>query len=260
MRSARTAALALALAVALPLIGGGCSKKGSTEETPPGAPPKPPAHDNPAPEALERKARSEARLKTEGVPMSTTLPVIATEAEARLRARDAVVDRAIALMLVATKAEGLEQEHVVRNRERFGAATFFSPKEKLFIENLNPGTGDKATFGWRYECLGVMLWALGLDPDLPRPNKIVDAGRIVKLLLDKGPKTFRSEAKLRSPKELLDAADLVYRYDWACVDARVTRKPPPSAIDCEVVVERHHALNWLIGYQGQEWDDVSTDT
>jgi len=26
------------------------------------------------------------------------------------------------------------------------------------------------------------------------------------------------------------------------------------------VVERHPALNWLLGYQGQEWDDVSTDT
>jgi len=34
----------------------------------------------------------------------------------------------------------------------------------------------------------------------------------------------------------------------------------PHGVDCEMVVERHHALNWLIGYQGQDWDDVSTDT
>jgi len=55
-------------------------------------------------------------------------------------------------------------------------------------------------------------------------------------------------------------ADAWPRFDWACVAARVSGKSPPKGVDCEVVMERHHALNWLIGYQGQEWDDVSTDT
>ncbi|MDR2636809.1 MAG: DUF4272 domain-containing protein [Zoogloeaceae bacterium] len=27
-----------------------------------------------------------------------------------------------------------------------------------------------------------------------------------------------------------------------------------------VTMERHYALNWLIGYMDQEWDDISTDT
>jgi Domain of unknown function (DUF4272) len=27
-----------------------------------------------------------------------------------------------------------------------------------------------------------------------------------------------------------------------------------------VVYERHYALNWLMNYLGQAWDDVSTDT
>ena len=31
-------------------------------------------------------------------------------------------------------------------------------------------------------------------------------------------------------------------------------------MDYDVVIERHHALNWLIGYENQQWDDVSTDT
>ncbi|MCR9246223.1 MAG: DUF4272 domain-containing protein [bacterium] len=26
------------------------------------------------------------------------------------------------------------------------------------------------------------------------------------------------------------------------------------------LAERHYALNWLIGYRNQAWDDVSTDT
>jgi hypothetical protein len=31
-------------------------------------------------------------------------------------------------------------------------------------------------------------------------------------------------------------------------------------LNCELVVERHRALNWLIGYQQQAWDDVRPDT
>jgi len=27
-----------------------------------------------------------------------------------------------------------------------------------------------------------------------------------------------------------------------------------------MATERHQALNWLIGYQGQAWDDITLDT
>jgi hypothetical protein len=33
-----------------------------------------------------------------------------------------------------------------------------------------------------------------------------------------------------------------------------------EGVDCQIVLERHHALNWLIGYQDQAGDEVSTDT
>lgn len=232
----------------------------ATPAATPNIPPKPPEHPNVTPEALERKGRSEARLKTEGVKINATLPVIDTEAEAKIRTKDAIVERTIALMITAVKGEGLEQEYVDRDRKRFGADAFFSPEEKKFVADLHPSSADKAKFGWRYECLGVMLWALGFHPELEKPDKIVDAGRLVKLVMDKGPTKLREEAKVRSAKELLDEADLIYRYDWACVDARMNGKKAAGGIDCEIVVERHRALNWLVGYQGQAWDDVSTDT
>jgi len=223
-------------------------------------PKRPPQHPSPSPEAVERKARSEARLKSDGVLVNPSLPVVDSEKEAKLRAQDAVVERAIALMIVAVKGEGLEQDAVIRHRDRFQATPFFSPDESAFIADLQPSQRDKAKFGWSYECLAVMLWALSFDAEQGPPNKIVDAGRIVKLVLDRGPEKLRAEAKLRSAKELLDANDLVYRADWACVAARETGGTAPKALDCEIVVERHRALNWLIGYNGQDWDDVSTDT
>jgi hypothetical protein len=229
-------------------------------KTKPRTPPLPPARPNPTPEALERKARSERILRELGVPILAELPVVDTAAEAKPRAQEAVVDRAIALMLVAVKGEGLEQEHVDRQLKKFSAQPFLSPEEVAFIAKLTPTQLERAKFGWRYEGLSVMTWALGYDAELNPANTIVDAGRVVRLVLDKGPADFRSGAKLRPVSELLDANDLVYRMNWACVNARVNSQPAPRALDCEIVLERHHALNWLIGYQGQAWDDVSTDT
>jgi hypothetical protein len=31
-------------------------------------------------------------------------------------------------------------------------------------------------------------------------------------------------------------------------------------VDLEIVQERHHAINWVIGYDGAPWDEVTTDT
>lgn len=192
--------------------------------------------------------------------MNASLPVIAGKAEAKMRTKDATVDRLFALALVSLKGEGLEQEKVLKLQTELGAGSFLSPKEAAFLTLAKPDAKERAQFAWRYECVYVLHWALGYVAELEKPTKIVDAALVIKLLREPGSTRFRTEAKLRSLDELLDQADLIYRYDWACVDARVAKKPAPADIDCEVVVERHHALNWLYGYQAAAWDDVSTDT
>ena len=60
--------------------------------------------------------------------------------------------------------------------------------------------------------------------------------------------------------EILDEADLIYRYNWVCVDSRVNDKTPPAGLNGGVAYERHRALNWLICYLDLAWDDVRTDT
>lgn len=68
------------------------------------------------------------------------------------------------------------------------------------------------------------------------------------------------DTKLRSSHEILDEADLILRMHWAIVDARINNREVPGGLDGGVVYERHYALNWLIGYFDQPWDEVSTDT
>ena len=59
---------------------------------------------------------------------------------------------------------------------------------------------------------------------------------------------------------LAAANESIYLIHWAVRDARLNGRPVPNNYHPGVVLERHHALNWLIGYCGQDWDDISTDT
>lgn len=79
-------------------------------------------------------------------------------------------------------------------------------------------------------------------------------------LRDLGTEGLRKKARLRPQADILDACDLIYRYHWAVVDARLKNAPAPAGLDSGVVYERHYALNWLVGYMDQDWDDISTDT
>ena len=211
-------------------------------------------------EAQARKARSVAQLQSEGVATIDHLPTIEPESTTRRQNAKVVVRRTIALVIVAVKGETGDHAMAQALIRQFGAEGFFTPKEQAFMDDPNPSDQDRANFAWRYEGVHVMLWALGIAPELERPDHICDVPFIANTLRNLGTEGLMRRAKLRPQAELLDAADLIYRYDWAVVNARLKGEEPPAGLDKGVVYERHYALNWLIGYMDQDWDDVSTDT
>lgn len=210
-------------------------------------------------EALDRKHRSEARLAAEGVPILSSLPVIESEAESRRRTAEEVTQRAVGVTIVASRGLGLSQRAMNNMIGHFGAETFFTPNERAFLGSPTPSQQELAQFSWRFEAVCVLMWALGYIDELGRPDHQCDPETVSGILIENGPAIFQ-RARLRPQHELLDAADLIYRYDWAVVEARRHNRPMPAGLDPDVVAERHYALNWLIGYADQEWDDISTDT
>lgn len=211
-------------------------------------------------EAQSRKERSVATLKAENVPFIEHLPFIETETESKRRTTEEVALRAMALCIVAVKGEGLEQEIVDKLVQDFRLTSVFTPAERAFIADPSPTERDRIQFAWRYECYWVMLWSLGFVDELGRPDKMCDVKLAVSILRDNGRERFLEKSKLRAQAEILDANDLIYRYHWAVTDARINNRNAPSGLDGGVVMEQHYALNWLVGYMDQEWDDVSTDT
>jgi len=211
-------------------------------------------------EALNRKARSIEQLKKEGVPVIESLPVIEDSKGAKTRTTEEVAQRAIAVCLAAVKGEGIEQETIDILVKQFDAEKFFSPEEAEFIKKAEITQSDRVKFSWRYECYWVLLWSLGYVETLDRPEGICDVKKAVSFLRGKTTDEFIKGAKLRPINEILDQADLIYRYNWAAVNARVKGEETPAELEAGVVQERHYVLNWLIGYMDQKWDDISTDT
>lgn len=214
----------------------------------------------PAREALERKTRSENVLRRERVHINNSLPVIETASEVRLRSQTEIGYRTLALLAAALRAEGLEDPIFEKIVSGYGLARHFTPNESAFLRITTPSEAERAQFTWRYEAAWVLLWALGYVGELGKPSTLCDVPRAVSIMKERTAEQLIGDAQLRSVAQILDEADLIYRYHWAVVDARINGQAPPPEVDPGIAYERHYALNWLIGYMDQEWDDVTTDT
>lgn len=226
-------------------------------------------HIKPSKSGEERKERSLKLLEERGIPSIRHLPVIVGDEDAVLRTKEEVVQRAIALCLIAVYAGGVaeggdvqeEREFIEGIIEQYGAASFFTEKEKAFLQDAQPDRTAAIQMVWMYECYWVLLWALGYKEELEFPGQICDVNAAIDVLKQAGDyATFLEGAVLRSKEEILDQADLIYRYDWACVDARIHDRTVAGGLDGGVVMERHRALNWLICYMEDDWDHVQMDT
>ncbi len=215
-------------------------------------------------DAAARKERSMARLAELGIHVPPSLPPVIAEAEVELRATEEVALRALALMLVALRGECWNAD------DEFPAATLrhhlpagfeaLSAKEAAFLAATAPTQQDKVNFTWRYEALRLLQWAIGWQVDLPEPSAPCDVPAIVGCIREAGETSFLDEADILPAGEILDALDFHYRLHWAIRQARLDKKEPPAGIVPGVVAERHYALNWLIRFEGAEWDEVDTPT
>lgn len=211
-------------------------------------------------EQIERKNRSIAKLVEEGVAFIDWLPVIETEKQSIRRSDEDVLKRLITTIIVAQYAE--KQDKAVLNSliEKYSTYISFSPEEAEFLRDEPPETQKAINMSWRFEAAMVLLWALGFVEDLQRPDKTYNSENMSEWVKTGAYNDLLARTNIRPQSAILNEADLIYRYHWAAKNARLVEEIEPTGLDEGVLRERHHALNWLIGYDGQEWDDVTTDT
>ena len=202
------------------------------------------------------------------------LPLNQDEDMAVLRSKEEVARRALGLMVVALYSECMlnPEEHmsveearkfITKVKDNYGIEKLeeiLSPEEFNYIQNDNPDEMTKIQYSWQYENLYVLEWVLGLT-EWNDPVELCDVPLMVRNMQEfHSVEDICAKTVMRTPAEILDKADLIYRMDWAAVDARIHRMSGPAGLEHGVVQERHKTLNWMINFGEDEWDDVATPT
>lgn len=210
-----------------------------------------------------RRAENEALLREHGIPVNPHLPMIEAEDGITLRSEEALWRRLVALWGVVGAATTRENAYF---KEYFSAGergSWLSLDEAAFLFQDTPGEEDRIRFSWRLEAMLFLAWCGGLVDALPLPQRPSNVESVLPLYPhDLGDATMLRQAlRMRSKADILDWADRLYRLHWAVRDAQMNGRQPPAGIHPGMVLEWHHAVNWLTRYGGEDdWDAVATDT
>lgn len=196
-------------------------------------------------DAVQRAAEHRAALAVSGIPTPASLPPVVGEPEVALRSADEIAGRARGLLAVALRGESLASGEPIPVEDLPEAE--LTPHERSFMKS--PDAQGIIDAAWRYEALHVLAWVLGWVPELPFPSRTCNVKALVGAV--------GGATTLRAVPEILDALDQTYRLHWATVDARLHDRKL-DGVEPGVVVERHHALEWLTSRTA--WDDVQTET
>ncbi len=184
------------------------------------------------------------------------------EDQDQVRTASEVAIRCVVLYAVAAAGYKEPRQKLIEWLQREGLWDFVSPEEASLLQSQEPGRQQLINATWRVEALLPLLWALGSVDRLPPLTELCEPPLLRAALPSLyGPTAnYVVEAALRDETEIWEAHEEVYQAHWIVRDAELNGRPIPHGYQAGVILERHHALNWLTGYLGQSWDDVTTDT
>lgn len=180
-----------------------------------------------------------------------------------IRSADEVAYRALVLFCITGLAAGADRSEITAWLSEHDLWGKLAPSEVGFVDTPNPTRQQLVNASWLSERLAIIVWTLGKLDELPAPKEQCDVSVFQEILPPFAAASvpeFIATARLRSPVELIAMADETMRLHWEARDAQIKGRPTASNVDLEIIQERHHAINWVIGYDALDWDEVTTDT
>lgn len=223
---------------------------------------------------MNRKERSEKVLKKHKILINPTLSRIKNEDETVLKTPEEIVKRGVTALLTAQIAiDILNNNGALESMnffapilDRFGLRGELTDDEKPYFDPelcVQIPQQEANDMQWRLEMCVALFWACGFIKKLPYPDKLSDTTKqIFMLSVCKDFSDIMKKVKMRSLGEILDATDLIFRMNWACVEARIKNNPSIMGdLFPDVVWEQHKGFNWVIGaYGSDDWDTVDPST
>jgi len=164
------------------------------------------------------------------------------------------------LFAVITVVYGATKEEVIGWLKKENLEDELSPYEKSFLSKQNER--NKINISWKVEALTSLLWVIKKIDTFPKLTELVDTELVKKVMVSPPADTsfFIKSSELREQSEIDEVYENVYESHWKVRDAQIKGHEPPESLNSGVVMERHYGFNWVNGYCGQGWDDISTDT
>ena len=174
---------------------------------------------------LTRKERTEKFLEEKRIKINYNLPRIESEKDTTIRNPKEIAQRVVVLAVTNMVAfSGMTGQQAIAYLKQYDVWKYVTDDEKSFLENPTPERKNQAS--WKCEGIWVLMWSLGAINELLFPDKMCDLNSIPGERYPIGPNKDPNEfinrvVNSRTKTEILDANDLYYRINWACVDARL---------------------------------------
>ncbi|MEQ6354804.1 DUF4272 domain-containing protein [Lysinibacillus sp. M3] len=220
-------------------------------------------------EGEQRKNNTIAYLKERVIPYTASLPQLPPIEDCQFKTQEDIARRAVALLIVIQFACDVAQggnveesrDFFVNMLRTYKVENYLTENERDFLQALEPDVQEAINISWQYEAYWTLIWALGFVEELDFPDEVCDCEYAIQVVSNcETFEQFYLQAGIRSQEEILDEADKIYRYHWACVDSRIQERPAPAGMNESIVMERRRGLFWLIGHRNEEWDTISMDT
>ncbi len=217
-------------------------------------------------ESQERKMRSIQILQSQNIPYIDELPPLASSYEIQGKNLEEIARRAMILCICCNfasdvlsnkKKRYLKESKKFFNKliDKYFLRDYMTKEEKLLLDKMDKNLAIQIS--WQFEGYVVLLWTLGLVDEIPFPDTLVDPDSVTAIVSScESYREFLEKCNLRTVHEVLDLADLTYRYNWYCVESKISNEE--ITLNPEIVMERHRALNWLL--TDQKWDKVEINT
>ena len=195
-------------------------------------------------------------LKLDDIPFNRNMRTIPINSNTVIKSEEEILNRLIIDFTIALFAKYSKNEdkllNVAFNRidEKLGVRKLLTDKDILIIDKILDGKCSKnelENLELLFEDVNVYMWALGFISK-PVSRQVCNVNEITKILFkSKNYLNLLFKCNLKSKSELLEYADLVNRYLYACREYEMNGKTQDKLIKC--VVERQvSSINYVVSY------------
>ena len=175
--------------------------------------------------------------------------------EGIVRKAKACAERCVILYALINTAHGDDSAKISQWLHAENLWSALSKNEAAFLALPKPNEQAKLNMTWRIEALHLLLWSLAKIEHTAPLNEMCDTEAIsacCSFYLNDTADFIRT-AKLRDT-HTLSALNEVLIQAHSKIHHNSAESFEPSIIE-----ERRYAMNWLLGYCEQSWDDITTD-